>query len=383
METRTIYNGPYYRYDMNLLENTIETSTAAASKYNCKMFYAIKANNEGPVIERIREHGVGVDCVTRGEIEHALQSGWDASAIVFAGSGKTVREIEYALSENIGAIHCECAEEFELVLAFKYSLNSTTAIALRINPDIKVDTHAKISTGEKHHKFGMSFEDARRLISEYPREIVGLHFHVGSQITDLSYFEDLSLTARGLIERLPNDYELSYLNLGGGLGIDYGNPVRNPIADFDGWMAALRTHLPESLIETICLEPGRSLVAQCGQLIGEVQYIKHRETNPTAILDIGMTELMRPALYDARHKVTVNKDELIEHEYTISGPTCESSDTFGAKHSLPLLERGDLVTIHSAGAYGSSMRLNYNLREAIPSEYVKARVKTHLKRKVA
>ena len=383
MESRTIYNGPYYRYDMNLLDRTIETCTSAAQKHNCRLFYAIKANNESPITTRIRKQGIGVDCVTHGEINYALRQGWNTSEIVFAGSGKTIREIDYALRNNIGVIHCECPEEFEIIQSLKTSLESDTSIALRINPDVKVDTHEKISTGEKHHKFGMSVNEAKALITNFPTEIVGLHFHVGSQITDLSYFEDLSLTVRGIIEKLPTGYELSYLNLGGGLGIDYTNPLRNAIADFEGWMRALRTYLPESVIDTIFLEPGRSIVAQCGQLVGEVQYIKHRKTNPTAILDVGMTELMRPALYEARHKVTANKDELIEQRYTISGPTCESSDTFGAGHSLPELERGDLITIHSAGAYGSSMRLNYNLRESIPSEYIESQVKTYLKRKVA
>lgn len=382
MQTQRIYNGPYYRYDLPLLGRTIEKSLEASKKHGCKLFYALKANNESPIINQIRKEGIGVDCVSAGEIEHALNEGWEATEIVFAGSGKTIREIEYALAQNISVIHCESVAEFQIINELSVKLNTTTQIALRINPDLKVDTHEKISTGEKHHKFGMAFEEALSIIEENDN-IIGFHFHVGSQILDMQYFEDLSLTVRSLIAQLPSNFDLQYLNLGGGLGIDYTNPLRNSIPNFNGWMNALRTHLPSEIIQTISLEPGRSIVGQCGQLIGEVQYIKHEESNPTAILDIGMTELLRPALYGSRHKITINKDDLISQRYTISGPTCESSDTFGNDHELPPLERGDLLIIHSAGAYGSSMRLSYNLRDRIPSQYITETVSTYLKQKVA
>ena len=382
MQTQRIYNGPYYRYDLPLLQRTIDASIEASKKNGCKLYYALKANNESQIISQIRQSGIGVDCVSAGEIEHALNEGWSASEIVFAGSGKTIREIEYALAQDIGVIHCESAAEYGIICELSAKLDTTTQVALRINPDLKVDTHEKISTGEKHHKFGMAFSEALQII-EQNNNIVGFHLHVGSQILDMQYFEDLSLTVRSLIAQLPEDFNLEYLNLGGGLGIDYTNPQRNLIPDFNGWMSALRTHLPSSIIELISLEPGRSIVGQCGQLIGEVQYIKHEDSNPTAILDIGMTELLRPALYGARHKITVNKDDLISQKYTVSGPTCESSDTFGNNHELPPLERGDLLIINSAGAYGSSMRLNYNLRNAIPSQFITKTVSTYLKQKVA
>jgi diaminopimelate decarboxylase len=382
MQTQRIYNGPYYRYDLPLLQRTIDASIEASKKYGCKLFYALKANNESRIINQVRESGIGVDCVSAGEIKHALKEGWSPSEIVFAGSGKTIREIEYALDQNIFVIHCESLAEYDIISELSQKLDTSTQVALRINPDLKVDTHEKISTGEKHHKFGMSFNEALQII-EQNNNIIGFHLHVGSQILDMQYFEDLSLTVRSLIARLPDDFNLRYLNLGGGLGIDYTNPQRKTAPDFNGWMNTLRTHLPANIIETISLEPGRSLVGQCGQLIGEVQYIKHEDTNPTAILDIGMTELLRPALYGSRHKITVNKDDLISQKYTVSGPTCESSDTFGKNHELPPLERGDLLIIHSAGAYGSSMRLNYNLRDIIPSQFITEVVSTFLKRKVA
>ena len=371
------YTRPYYRFNLSLLEETLASANRAAVVNNCALMYAMKANNETKVLMKIKQAGLGVDCVSQEEIARALQLGWSPQEIVFAGSGKTVREIIFALSKNIRVLHCESYEEWEIICELKEELSSTTSVALRINPDLKVDTHEKISTGEKHHKFGMSFDDALRIV-EQDKSIVGFHFHVGSQILDLTYFEDLSLTVRGLLEQLPFDFQLNYLNLGGGLGVDYQHPERSPIADFSGWMEAIRLHLPIDFVNEIVLEPGRSITAQCGVLIGEVQYIKHRESCPTAILDIGMTELLRPALYGARHKISVNNDSFITSEYTISGPSCESSDTFGAGYSLPELSRGDLVTIHSTGAYTTSMRLSYNLKEPLEVIYFESVPRTSL-----
>lgn len=372
------YTRPYYRFNLSLLQETLSVAIKAAGASNCSLMYAMKANNEKKVLMKIKQAGLGVDCVSQEEIAFALQNGWDPSQIVFAGSGKTIREISFALSNNIRVIHCESFEEWEIIHKLKNELFTSTAAALRINPNLKVATHEKISTGEKHHKFGMSFADALRII-EQDRSIIGFHFHVGSQITDLNYFEDLSLTVRGLLEQLPTDFQLQYLNLGGGLGVDYDHPERHPIADFSGWMQAIRKHLPIEFVNEIVLEPGRSITAQCGVLIGQVQYIKHRDSCPTVILDVGMTELLRPALYGARHKITVNNDSFVTSEYTISGPSCESSDTFGSAYFLQELAPGDLVTIHSTGAYTTSMRLSYNLKEPLEVVYFEGVPITYLK----
>ncbi len=365
------YRGPYYRYDIPRLQETLAVAMEAANVYGCELKYALKANNEKRIVKEIKQAGLGVDCVSAEEIEYALAQGWSGEDIVFAGSGKTIREIHYALSQNIAYLHCESYMEWEIVRELIDELGSTTRIALRINPDVKVGTHAKISTGEKHHKFGMGFEEALNILAQ-DSSIVGFHFHVGSQLLDMQYFEDLSLKVRSLLAKLPENYQLEYLNMGGGLGINYEQPERFPIPPFHTWMAAIRSHLPTSLIPVIYLEPGRSIVGQCGQLIGEVQYIKNRDTHPIAILDVGMTEILRPALYGARHKIATNSDSLITESYTVSGPSCESSDTFGNNFELPTLERGDLVTIYSTGAYGSSMRLSYNLRKALPVKFVTA-----------
>lgn len=373
-----MYQGPFYRYNIPVLNDCIRACIASANEYRCEIKYALKANNEKRILEEIKKKGLGIDCVSAEEIEFALELGWSPSSIVFAGSGKTIREIQYALENNIGYIHCESTEEYHIIVKTKFKINSTTKIALRINPDLKVDSHEKISTGEKHHKFGMAFNDALSIVQN-DHNIVGFHFHIGSQILNNSFFEDLSLKVRSLMERLPQDYQLKYLNLGGGLGINYSQPEKNLIPDFNGWMKALRTHLPVSFIDTITLEPGRSIVGQCGQLVGEVQYIKNIETCPTAILDVGMTELLRPALYGARHKITTNNESLVTYEYTVSGPSCESSDTFGTGFKLPILTPGDLITIHSTGAYGSSMRLSYNLKRPLPIQYIEKPVNTIFK----
>lgn len=378
MQNRT-YLGPYYRYNLPVLQESLSVAMENAAKYKCELKYALKANNEKRILSEIKKKGLGVDCVSQEEVAFAVEMGWEPSAIVFAGSGKTIREIEYALAENIGYLNCESYEEWVIAREIVSRTNSTTKLALRINPDIKVATHDKISTGEKHHKFGMSFEEALEIVNK-DAEIAGFHFHVGSQILDMEYFEELSLTVRSLMARLPEWFSLEYLNLGGGLGINYEQPERCLIPNFEGWMKAIRKHLPTSFIETIILEPGRSIVGQCGQLIGEVQYIKNKNTNPTAILDVGMTEILRPALYGAHHHITVNNDSLITENYTVSGPSCESSDTFGNGYTLPALERGDLVTIHSVGAYGSSMRLSYNLRAKLPVSYIETPIKTQFKR---
>lgn len=374
------YQGPYYRYDLQLLEETLSRLSRTSTKHNVSIKYALKANHNEELLKVIKSHGFGIDAVSAEEIEHALALGWNGNEIVFAGSGKTRRELAYALAVNVGCINCESVEEYAIINELKAELiENSTAIALRINPDLRVDTHEKISTGEKKHKFGMSFSDALALIQR-DYSICGLHFHVGSQVEDLSYFEDLSLRVRSFIDQLPKDYSLSYLNLGGGLGIDYNQPEINTIPDFEGWIVALRKYLPESRVARLTIEPGRSIVGQCGQLIGQVQYIKNEdEDGGMAILDIGMTELLRPALYGASHAISTNPKTSVYKDYTVCGPSCESSDTFGANYYLPELSSGDIVTLYSCGAYGESMRLSYNLRKPIPAYYIKRNTKTCFK----
>ena len=372
------YIDPFYRYDLTLLERTISVAQREAKMNNIALFYAIKANHEPEILEKVRAFNLGIDAVSGEEIKHSLNHGFKPGQIVFAGSGKTYKEIEYALFENIRIIHCESVEEFYLIQNLRKKLNSTTQVALRLNPDFKVDTFDKISTGENTHKFGVTEAEAVKLISEYGNEIIGFHVHVGSQIENLEYFKSLSKHIANLLDRFTN-YHPAYLNLGGGLGINYKEPKTFPVPDFKGWMCAIRTYLPESKFPTLALEPGRSLVGQCGKLIAQVQYIKERNNCKIALLNVGMSALLRPMLYGAYHKVTTLNASFEFDTYKIAGPSCESTDVFHENYTIEKLFVGDIVEIHSTGAYGSSMQLNYNLKQAIAKKFITQSTQTIIK----
>jgi diaminopimelate decarboxylase len=365
---------PYYLYDMNLLENTLIQAQTAANLYNMKLMYAIKANTNKRVIAAIREQGFGIDAVTIGEIELAIECGFQPYQIVFAGSGKTRREIDKALALNIAVIHCESTEEWNYIAA-TYPIDCTTRTALRINPNVHVDTHVNIQTGGENHKFGLSMHEAQSLIDRLINENssflpCGFHFHVGSQITQMDFFEDMSRAVVRFFGTLPDEFKFDYLNLGGGLGINYEDPENDNMPNFVGWMRAIRPYFSTDRFPIIHLEPGRSLVGQSCKIIAEVQYIKERPGGTFAILDAGMNDLMRPALYQARHiitAITANNNDM--KNYIVAGPSCESTDTFGDDFTLPILSAGDLVAIHSSGAYAESMRLNYNQRNSASCVY--------------
>lgn len=372
------YLDPFYRYDLSLLEQTITTATEEAKSNNISLYYAVKANNEQNILAKIKQAGLGIDAVTKEEIDHSLKNGFTKEQIVFAGSGKSVKEIEFALFQNIAVIHCESIEEFHIIKEIKEKLHSKTKIALRLNPDFEVDTNANIATGKNEHKFGLTLEEARVLINSHAEDIIGFHIHVGSQILDISYFEALSLHISTILQSFEG-YTPNYLNLGGGLGVDYINPEKNPIPNFKDWMQAIRKHLPISKYPKLCLEPGRSLVAQCGKLIGQVQYIKIRNDQKIALLNVGMSDLIRPMLYGAYHKITSHNNSLEFDVYTISGPSCESTDVFHKNYRIEKLSSGDIIEIHSAGAYGSSMSLQYNMKERIPSVFINNSCNTSMK----
>lgn len=367
---------PYYLYDLSLLDNTLRMAQTAAELYQFKLHYAIKANTDKKVLEHIRKQGFGIDAVSIGEIELALQAGFQPYQIVFAGSGKTKREINRALEIGIAVLHCESIQEWNYIQSV-YPSHCPTRIALRINPNVVVDTHAHIQTGGENHKFGLTMTEARELITtllESNSELLpcGFHFHVGSQITEMDYFEDMSVAVNRFFATLPANFHFDYLNLGGGLGVNYDRPQEDSMPNFQGWMRAIRPHFPVDRFPVIYLEPGRSLVAQCGKIITEVLYIKERGGETITIVDAGMNDLMRPALYGARHQVSVQrtlhtKGEL--NSYTVSGPSCESTDTFGKNYELPALDEGDLLAIHTTGAYGQSMRLAYNERNRVSTVY--------------
>ena len=357
---------PFYYYDMACLNKHVSKAIKAASQFGYSIHYAIKANHNSRILQFMKELGLGVDCVSENELKEALQAGFQNEKILLAGVGKTDQEIELAINNSIGVIHVESFEELEVINEIALKLGKKARIALRINPDVNAKTHPGITTGLNENKFGISsnrISDTRAYISQNPNvNLVGLHFHIGSQIEDLSVFEELAQRVNEIWNQfIEEGFTFDYLNLGGGLGIDYYNPDGGP-ADFQAYFSSFHTHLKVGEETKIHFELGRSLVGQCGNLISRVLYVKKGEKKDFLILDAGMTELIRPALYNSYHQVDnlSSKEEL--QVYDIVGPVCESSDSFAQKRSLTKAKRHDLIAIRSAGAYGQVMASNYNLR---------------------
>lgn len=368
-------NTPFYFYDLNLLDETIESVLKNTGSTTFFVHYAIKANNNKKILKTIADKGLGADCVSGWEIEAALEAGFPRETIAFAGVGKTDSEIAIALNNRIGMIHCESLEEIVVINEMASKMNFTPRIALRLNPNVNALTHAKISTGLSENKFGLTVMEFAELVQILPTlnhiSIVGLHFHIGSQITEMGVFEQLCLRIQEIIPQFERTIgKLEYLNVGGGLGINYENPELAMIPDFEAYFNTFKKGLLDVGVP-VHFELGRSLVGQCGSLRTKVLYIKKSADKNFAILDAGMTELMRPALYGAKHKIekldSEAEVESNELAYTIVGPICESSDSFGENIVLPELKRGDMLTIRSCGAYAESMSLRYNGREAVGS----------------
>ena len=367
-------NTPYYSYDLDLLERTLKQILLDAEDY--QIHYAIKANTDQRINNIIAKHGFGVDCVSGNEILHALQCGYDAKKIVFAGVGKTDQEIEIALEHDIACFNVESNQEIQVINRLAKHRGKIVRIAIRVNPNISADTHQYITTGKNENKFGISCEHligAVRLIEDsHYLKLTGLHFHIGSQILNMDNFKDLSLKVNHILSELYDEgIDVEHINLGGGLGIDYEHPSQNPIADFASFFDIIRNNLKVSERQKVHFELGRSLVGQCGSLHTRVLYIKQGVIKQFAIVDAGMTDLLRPALYEAEH-VIIKKDVLPGEEkeqYDIVGPICESSDVFRRDYSIERLKRGDELIIQSVGAYGQVMVSEYNLRSRPQVQY--------------
>ena len=380
---------PYYFYDLDLLQETLEDIQLNTNGRNFHVHYAIKANNNHKILETIAKRGFGADCVSGWEIESAIDAGFAPSSVVFAGVGKTDAELEIALCYGIGMIHCESLEEIFVLNEMAESMNCRPKIALRLNPDVNALTHQKISTGLSENKFGLTVEEFGELVTRLDElnhvDIVGLHFHLGSQITQMSVFEELCVRIQEIVPQYEKTIgQLEYLNVGGGLGVNYDQPDEDLIADFKGYFDTFYNGL-NGMNVPIHFELGRSVVAQCGSLHTKVLYVKRSAQKNFAILDAGMTELMRPALYGAKHKIeklTATAGPNLEKDYDIVGPICESSDSFGENITLPELMRGDILTIRSCGAYAESMSLRYNGREAVGSN-LRKKVATQLRTAIA
>ena len=361
---------PFYYYDLALLDKTLAQLKEDAGNYN--VHYALKANTDKKVVETIASHGLGADCVSGGEVDLALASGIPANKIVFAGVGKTDKEIENALKAGIGCFNVESIEELEVISEIATRLGETANVAFRVNPNVDAHTHANITTGLSENKFGINLELLPMAVECGNRlpgiNIIGLHFHIGSQVLEFSPFRELCTVVNGLIDTYPG---LTYINVGGGLGIDYVDPDKNPIPDFKSYFEVFRNNLNLKENQTLHFELGRSIVGQCGSLISRVIYVKNGTVKKFLICDAGMSELIRPALYDAHHVVEnlSAPENSPKEEYDVVGPICESSDVFAHSELLPLSHRGDLIAFRSAGAYGETMASHYNLRSLEPTIY--------------
>lgn len=359
---------PFYFYDTELLNKTLACIKQESGKYNYKIHYAIKANANEKILDLIKQEGLGVDCVSGGEIKAALKAGFHNNDIVFAGVGKADWEIELALNADIFCFNVESTAELENIDQIAKRLNKTAKVALRINPNVDAHTHSYITTGLNENKFGINLEQLQETLQLIDRldniSLIGLHFHIGSQITDMSPFQDLCIKINDIQAELKKTgITILHINVGGGLGINYQHPNHIPMADFETYFKVFHEYLHLESWQTLHFELGRSVVAPCGSLITKVLYIKEGATKRFAIVDAGMTDLIRPALYGAYHHIeNISSDEDFE-KYDIVGPICESSDTFAKDYFLNKTHRGDLLAIRSAGAYGEIMASKYNLRE--------------------
>ncbi|MBQ6869740.1 MAG: diaminopimelate decarboxylase [Alistipes sp.] len=369
------YETPFYLYDIGLLNQTLESLMSIASKYDYKIHYAIKANYDARLLQIIRKYGVGIDCASGNEVRCAIEAGFDPKSIVYAGVGKRDKEIRYAIEQNILAINCESIEEIDLVNELAAEAGKVVNIALRVNPDIDPKTNHCIDTGQADSKFGISYEEILSSV-EHIRSlknvlVIGMHIHIGSQIRELHVFENMCNKVNVIVENLTSlGFELEFVDVGGGLGVNYDMPENEPIPNFASVFAIIKQHLKVGNRE-VHFEFGRSIVAQCGELITKVLYNKTTATGRRlVIVDGSMTELIRPALYGSYHNIENITSEAEQRlKYTIVGTACESTDVFDENVSLPITKRGDLLTIKSAGAYGMSMASRYNQHDLPAAVY--------------
>lgn len=366
---------PFYHYDLALLKHTLEACRNAADKFKFHVHYALKANFNEQVLEAIRKIGFGADCVSGNEVKKAIDLGFDSQKVVFAGVGKSDKEIIEALNSNIFCFNVESVQELEIINELAAKLGKKARVALRINPNVDAHTHKYITTGLEENKFGINQWELNACIDQLKAceqlELIGIHFHIGSQITNLEVFKSLCLKVNELNAWFADHgYQLKVLNVGGGLGVDYHAPDQNPINDFESYFAIFNQFLERRNDQEVHFELGRALVAQCGSLISRILYVKNGLKKNFLILDAGMTELMRPALYQAYHKIENISSVSGNHvKYDVVGPICESTDCFGKEVELPESSRGDLIAIRTAGAYGEVMSSGYNLRERVISVY--------------
>ncbi|WP_421773537.1 diaminopimelate decarboxylase [Gracilimonas sp.] len=368
------FKTPYFFYDLDVLRNALQKIKKHAISKGFQVHFALKANNQPRILKVIKESELGADCVSGGEVQRAIDSGFSPHEIAFAGVGKSDEEIELGLKHDIFCFNCESTQELDVLNELAEKHGKKARVALRLNPNVEADTHKYITTGLNENKFGINESDLDTVLEKFPNlehlELVGIHFHIGSQIEKFTPFEELCSKANALNNYIEDKgFKLTVINVGGGFGINYDYPNDHSVPDFERFFGLFEENIKLKDHQSLHFELGRSVVGQCGSLITRVLYTKEGQAKNFAIVDAGMTELIRPALYQAKHRIDVLTSDKAEKAYDVVGPICESSDTFRTDISIPEVRRGDLIAIRSAGAYGEVMRSAYNLREANPSVY--------------
>ncbi len=359
---------PFYYYDSALLTQTIEEVKAAVAPHeNFFVHYAVKTNANPTILKMMAEAGFGADTVSGGEVEAAVEAGFAPSVIVLAGVGKTDAEIRRALSLGIDCLNVESEAELDVIESIAIDMNVKARIALRLNPEVDAHTHKNITTGLAENKFGIALPLLKKLMDRCRQsqwiEFRGWHFHIGSQILQLDCYIELCNRINKLQQEYA-DYQIPVINVGGGLGIDYVNPEATPIPAFKEYFDIFAKHLSLRPGQQLYFELGRALVGQSGTLITKVLYVKEGLNKRFAIVDAGFTDLIRPALYQAHHKIeNLSRPADNLEPFDVVGPICESTDTFGEHEMLPqATRRGDFLGLKSAGAYGEVMAMQYNCR---------------------
>ena len=360
---------PFYYYDCDLLRETLQAINKELKKYeNFIVHYAIKANANAKVLNVIQQTGMGADCVSGGEMQRCLDCGFPADKIVYAGVGKSDWEINLGLDHDIFCFNVESVAELEVINELAAKKGKTANVCFRINPDVGAHTHEKITTGLAENKFGIAMQDMLPTILEaswMPNiHFIGLHFHIGSQLLEMTDFRHLCSRINEIQDGLEQEnIKIKNINVGGGLGIDYDNPDNHPIPDFKSYFYTFARYLKLREGQKLHFELGRAVVGQMGSLITRTLYVKQGMAKQFAIVDAGMTDLIRPALYQASHKIeNLSSDDAL-HAYDVVGPICESSDVFAKGIELNTVHRGDLIAMRSAGAYGEIMASQYNCRK--------------------
>jgi diaminopimelate decarboxylase len=367
---------PFYYYDMGVLLDTLQACHTASAKYGFHVHYALKANFNPKVLDAVQAIGFGADCVSGNEVKAAVAHGFSNKQIVFAGVGKSDKEINAALDADIFCFNVESIQELEIIDELAAAKGKKANVAIRINPNVDAHTHHFITTGLDENKFGINtwqLNDVAETLRKCANlQFVGIHFHIGSQITDLEVYRSLCIRINEIQEWFDDHgFVVKVLNAGGGLGVDYHNPDTNTISDFEGYFKVFKDFLNVKPGQEVHFELGRALVAQSASLVSRVLYVKNGQKKNFLVLDAGMTELIRPMLYQAYHVIEnlTQNSEAKTHNYDIVGPICESTDCFQKDVEFPQSFRGDLIAVRTAGAYGEVMASGYNLRDRVQSVY--------------